>query len=322
MNPYAWYLKIRDSLYEHQQIKTFKADIPVISVGNLNTGGSGKTPFIEFLVKEIQQKNPSKKIVIVSKSYKAQLTEPREVTEKDIHSPEVFGDEACLLKSLLKVDVWSGPVKYQTLQSALKHKKYDVAIIDDGFSHLKIKKDLNIVVFDVSRRRSHYRLLPFGRMREPWSALKRSDLVVFTKIENQEIEKINDFRKHVEEFQKNCITANFTNEFRIKEKGIFLFTGIGHPESLIEGLKKAGFSIEKNHTYADHYNFPSSVQQKLWDEYSQLKNKFPVALVTTQKDYIKIKHPQLLKHIQPLNLKVDMSNENKKVLHDQISQLF
>lgn len=318
LSPYYWFMKAKNTSSKDAA----SVGIPVISVGNINTGGSGKTPFIQFLVNEIKSKYPQKKIVIISKSYKASLKHPQEVTKLDISKPTVFGDEPCLLKSLLDADVWSGPVKYKTLAAALKLKPYDLAIIDDGFSHRKIKRQLDIVLFDVSRSRAHYQIMPFGFMREPWSALKRASLVILTKLENQEIGRINFYRNEILKHQENLVSLQFNSEIKLKEKNVFLVAGIGNPEALIQNLKQQGYQVIRSKLYEDHYEFPASEQEKIWNEYQQLKTESDVALVTTSKDLIKLSHPEILQNIKTIELNVSMSNETLKVLHEKISQLF
>ncbi len=318
LSPYYWFMTAKNSSLKD----AVSVGIPVISVGNINTGGSGKTPFIHFLVNEIKAKYPQKKIVIISKSYKASLKHPQEVTKLDISNPAVFGDEPCLLKSLVDADVWSGPTKYKTLEAALKLKQYDLAIIDDGFSHRKIKRQLDIVLFDVSRGRTHYQIIPFGFMREPWSALKRASLVILTKLENQEIGRINLYRNEILKHQKNLLSLHFNSGVTLKEKNVFLVAGIGNPEALIQSLKQQGYQVIKSKLYEDHYEFPLSEQEKIWNEFQQLKSESDVALVTTAKDLIKLTHPEILKNINTIDLNVSMSSDALKVIHEKISQLF
>ncbi len=318
LSPYYWFMKAKNISSRH----VAGGSLPVISVGNINTGGSGKTPFIQFLVNEIKSKYPQRKILIISKSYKASLKYPQEVTPLDISHPTIFGDEPCLLKSLVDADVWSGPTKYKTLEAALKIKQYDLAIIDDGFSHRKIKRQLDIVLFDVSRSRTHYQIMPFGFMREPWSALKRANLVILTKLENQEIGRVNFYRNEILKHQDNILNLNFNSGIKLAEKNIFLIAGIGNPEALVQSLKQQGYHLIKAKLYEDHYVFPVNEQNQIWNEYQQLKSESDVALVTTAKDLIKLSHPEILKNVKTIELNVSMSSEALKVLHEKISQLF
>lgn len=318
LSPYYWFLMAK----KNSPKIPIQLSIPIISVGNINTGGSGKTPFIHFLVAEIKAKFPLKKIVIVSKSYKASLKFPQEVTELDLSRPDIFGDEPCLLKSIVDADVWSGPIKYKTLAAALRLKTYDLAIIDDGFSHRQIQRQLDIVLFDVSRSRAHYQIIPFGFMREPWSALKRASLVILTKLENQDKGRIHFFESEIQKYQKNLLSLDFVTKLNLKIKNIFLVTGIGNPEALVQNLKLLGYNVVKVQLYEDHYKFPLTEQIKIWQEYLSLKAESELEIVTTSKDLIKISHPELKQNLKLIELNISMSDKKLKVLHEKISQLF
>ncbi len=318
LSPYYWFMKAKD--LKDQSLSA--VGIPVISVGNINTGGSGKTPFIHFLVGEIKSKYPQKNILIVSKSYKASLTHPQEITKLDIHHPEIFGDEPCLLKSMVDADVWSGPVKYKTLEAALKAAPYDVIIIDDGFSHRKIKRQLDIVLFDASRGRHHYQIIPFGFMREPWSALKRASLVIMTKLENQDPGRIQFYRNEILKYQDQVLELHFLSELKLKVKNIFLVAGIGNPEALILNLKNQGYNVIQTKLYPDHFKFSPTEQKKIWTQYLELKSNSDIVLVTTAKDYIKLSHLDMIKEVKIIELSLSMSANNLKALHEKISQLF
>ncbi|MBC7456864.1 MAG: tetraacyldisaccharide 4'-kinase, partial [Bdellovibrionaceae bacterium] len=197
-----------------------------------------------------------------------------------------------------------------------------LAIIDDGFSHRQIQRQFDIVLFDVSRSRAHYQIIPFGFMRESWSALTRASLVILTKLENQEIGRINFYRNQILKHQENLVSLHFNSEIKLKEKNVFLVAGIGNPEALIQNLKQQGYQVIRSKLYEDHYEFPLSEQTKIWNEFQQLKAESDVALVTTSKDLIKLIHPEILQNIKTIDLNVSMSNETLKVLHEKISQLF
>ncbi len=325
MNPYHWFIQAKNFLYDNQYLKTFQASVPVISVGNINTGGSGKTPFIQFLVKHMTSKYPQKKVVIISRSYKASLQSPAEVIFKDQWKPELYGDEPCLLKSATGVDVWAGPHKVETLKQALAAKNYDVAIIDDGFSHLRIKRQLEIVLFDASREHSHYRMIPLGFMREPWSALKRANLVILTKKENQPEGKLQKYRKQISQYQPNILDSLFVMDFSSlseKTKNVYLFSGIGNPKVFENEFKNQGYSILKNRCYADHYGYPANEEEIIWREVQELRKKHDFEVVTTPKDFIKIKKNELRKIIKVVDVRVSMSAQGEKALDEKISQLF
>lgn len=318
-NPYSWAIAFRDKLYKKKCIKSIKATIPVISIGNINTGGSGKTPFIQFLVHEIKKVKPDIKILVVSKSYRAKLTSPAEVIEKVTHQTEIYGDEACLLKSTIDADVWSGPRKFETLEKALQQKKYDLCLIDDGFSHLKIKRDLDIVLFDVSRKPCHYRLIPLGNMREDWSSLSRADLIVLTKETKENAEQALFYKNKIKKYNLNIISANYKSEYPELKKNLYLFTGIANPLSFENELRTAGFNILRHEQFKDHHQYSKAEQIKIMSDYNLIPG--PKSLVTTAKDFIKITEQNLRQLIDVVQLKLSMSEEDLRKLNEKISSI-
>ncbi len=323
MNPYSWVIKSRDYLFKRNIFKSKEFLIPIISVGNINTGGSGKTPFIIFLVSELKMLYPKLRILIICKSYKASIQIPSEITSDLVFSPNIFGDEACLLKKCTDADVWSGPVKVQTLTAALEVKTYDVAIIDDGFSHLKIKRDLDIVLFDASREEKHYRLIPRGHLREPFSSLARSSFVVLTKSEMQPNQQIENYKKQIHQHQKNILMSEFNIKLDSHIKSIVLLTAIGNSGALVLQLEQLGIKLVEHLKYSDHYSYTETDQIKILNTFRQHQKFLPnIILMSTEKDLVKITHQKLRNLIIPIELKVTLLKKEMDYFHEKIRSLF
>ncbi len=322
LNPYSILIDVKNYLYDQkifQQIKTKnQTNTKIISIGNLNTGGSGKTPMIQYFVETLIGTTKSeKKILIVCKSYKAKLKKPSAVDLSNAQAVAIYGDEACLLQKLLpQCEVWSGPHKSETVLAALNVKNnYDVIFIDDGFSHRKLFRHRDVILVDASRSRAHYRLFPLGHMREGWKTLKRSDLVILTKTENLTKENRVYFQKHMLPFQKNLIEAEFKSSLVSENKKIFLITGIGNPEKLKSDLIQQGYSVQSEKIYPDHFAFPETEQIKLL---ADIEKKSELQAVMTAKDLIKITNTELLKKIKTIDLKINFSEESKALLNEKI----
>jgi tetraacyldisaccharide 4'-kinase len=312
LNPYSLLIDLKNYLYDQHYFKQFHPHTRVISIGNLNTGGSGKTPLTQYLASLV----PEKKILIVCRSYKASLSEPARVDLLRAHAADIYGDEACLLKQVLpQCDVWSGPSKSETVKAAVKNNTYDFIFIDDGFSHRKLFRHKDIVLVDLSRDKSHYKLLPFGHMREDWKTLSRSHLVVFTKAEGQSDSQVKFFIDQVSPFQKNIVHAQMTTILESKNKNIYLVTGLGNPEKLKNNLQDLGYQVSKHQFYPDHYSFPESEQL---DILKNAKAHSELQLVMTAKDRVKITHPELLQRIQCADLSVSMADVDRKIFYDTI----
>jgi tetraacyldisaccharide 4'-kinase len=312
LNPYSLLIDFKNYLYDEKYLNQYHPNTRVISIGNLNTGGSGKTPLTQYIASLLSDL----KILIVCRSYKASLSEPSRVDLSQVNAAGTYGDEACLLKQLLpQYDVWSGPSKSETVKAAVKNNTYDFIFIDDGFSHRKLFRHKDIVVVDLSREQSHYQLLPLGHMREDWKTLTRSHLVVFTKSEGLTEKQVQFFIDQVSPFQKNIVRAQMTTVLESKNKNIYLVTGLGNPEKLRSNLQDLGYQVVKHQFYPDHYSFPEDEQLEI------LKNAQAhpeLQLVMSAKDRVKITNPELLQLIRCADLSVSMTDVDRKIFYDTI----
>ncbi len=316
LNPYSILIDFKNYFYDKRFFKQIEFDTKIISIGNLNTGGSGKTPIIRYIAEILNHH----KILIICKSYKASLKNPSRVDLNRPDAVKIFGDEACLLQQLLpNCDVWSGPSKSETAQAAFLNNKYDIVLIDDGFSHRKLFRHRDIVLVDASRSRQHYQLFPYGQMREDWKTLRRSHLVILTKTENLSPEKLLTLQNKIKKHTNFIITAEFKTVFLIKPetKKIQLVTGVGNPEKLKTDLESQGFEITDHKKYTDHYDFPEAEQEQLLKSIEQFEFK-KIQTVMTGKDFIKITNVELKNKISVIEIEVSISDSDRKILYDQI----
>lgn len=327
LNPYELLVSAKNVFYDKGYLSLVKADVPVISVGNLTTGGTGKTPMILFIIDLISRKNPDLKILIISKSYKGSINKAMPVDVHKPHAFSLFGDEPVLIQRLRPaVQVWCGPSKSKTLQSALDHKKnnkidFDVVLIDDGFSHRKIHRDLEIVMIDVSRDLSHYKVLPFGHLREDMSEIKRGDLFILSKFNSANAQTLKVITDLLSQGHKKMIQADFESFLELDSplNDIVLISGIGNPHQLEHHLRENGFQILHHQIYADHQKYSENEQLKIL----QFKQKYPSAcLCTTEKDFVKMTLPDLLKVMKVIKLKVNISKKEEEEIYEKIRSLF
>ena len=172
---YAGVVKARNGLYDRGALTVMKAGVPVVSVGNIEAGGTGKTPFTIALARDLVKRG--RHPVIVTRGYRGRLSGVVEVTHK--HDFRDVGDEALLLARTAGVPVVKSPDRFAGAEFARRVFKPDVVLLDDGFQHRRLHRDLDIVL--VSRDLSKQRLLPAGPLREPAGSLKRARFVVHTK---------------------------------------------------------------------------------------------------------------------------------------------
>ena len=150
---------VKNSLYNKGIIETYKAPVPVISIGNLTVGGTGKTPITDFCLKDLVAKG--KKVAVVSRSYRADASDPSWVDVTHPFGARYYGDEPMLLASANPdVMVYVGDTKWRTAEFASTDKRgaFDVILIDDGFQHRKLHRDLNLVVLDATEAVSYTHL--------------------------------------------------------------------------------------------------------------------------------------------------------------------
>tara|TARA_B100001093_G_C26804123_1_gene1004729 strand:+ start:39 stop:968 length:930 start_codon:yes stop_codon:yes gene_type:complete len=247
-------------------IKEVKFEIPIICVGNIYVGGTGKTPLSILIAKELinRKKNPA----IIKKLYSN-------------HS-----DEHNLIKADLNC-LFLNSKRSAAIHDAVNNG-YDVAVLDDGFQDFSIKKDLNILCFNNNQLIGNGMTLPSGPLRENLNALKRSQIVIINGNKNLIFEKkILEISNKIKIFYSNYVPLNIE---QFKNKKIFAFAGIGNPENFFKLLKENGINVMKEVSFPDHYQFNDQEIKEIIDE--SKKNNYEI--VTTEKDFFRIKNCDLL----------------------------
>jgi tetraacyldisaccharide 4'-kinase len=269
-------------------IKKYKFSIPVICVGNIYLGGTGKTPLCIELFYIL--KNLNKKPVFVKKKYKSHF------------------DEVKLLKNI-------GPVyeydkRLNALNAAIKNNA-NIAILDDGFQDFSIKNKISIVCFNETQWIGNGFTIPAGPLREKLSSLKRADFVIINGNKNLNIEKkILKNNKLLKIFYTKYMPHNID---WLKNKKVICFAGIGNPNNFFNILKKNNIEIIEQIPFPDHYNYSNKDLELLINK-SSMNN---VVLLTTEKDYFRI-NESYRKNINYLKIKVEI--EDKKQLIDEIKK--
>ena len=278
-----------------------KFNIKIVSIGNISIGGTGKTPMIETISKELTKNNISH--CIVSKGYKKKIKGTVVVSNQKqiISSIEQSGDEPFMLAHSLKnIPIIVGD-KAEAIEIAIEKFKPKLILLDDGFQSLKLKRDYDIVLVDLSREFNNYKLLPLGFLREPFSSLKRASLIIFTKSNKRtkESEKIkNMVLKNINQSVK---TYDSDLDQQIKrydfEKQCFINDTIDVKNSFVACAGLANNQIFKNmieekyptnnifYLYPDHHNYNAKDILDIKESLKQINSK---TLVTTKKDFYKL----------------------------------
>ena len=278
--------------------KVGRVGVPVVCVGNLNTGGSGKTPFVIYLANLLKEKKIN--VHIVTRGYLGKLNGPIKVDKKK-HTYLDVGDEAMLLSDL--VTTWVSKNRYEgavmaTLDGA------DLIILDDGLQNYSLHQNFKIIMVDGSFGFGNGFLLPSGPLREAViPRLKKSDLLIISNKDEYGIEK--KLKNKIPIFH---VSSKIKRIEKLKNKKIVGFTGIGKPENFLNSLKKKKLNVIKFFAFPDHYNFG----KKKIDELIKYANKNKSILVSTEKDKQRINSNQRNK-IFFVNLKIELKEKSNLI---------
>ncbi|MBF0522639.1 MAG: tetraacyldisaccharide 4'-kinase [Candidatus Omnitrophica bacterium] len=310
-------------LYKIKIKKQTRLPKPVISVGNMTWGGAGKTPLVEYLAKVIKQMGY--KPVILTRGYMGGKNR------------QIESDEAKMLEgSLGDVPVLVGPNRAKNALEFLKTHPADVFILDDGFQHLCLYRDLNLVAIDAMNPWGNTFLLPRGILRESLDALQRADMFIVTKKDLADKNTLKELKGQLASIlpQKPVIEANHHSvdlwDLRTQEtkelsfiagKNVCCFCSIASPQSFEQVLIDLKAHIQKKIVFLDHHVY----EKNDVEEIVQYCRRYRIAiLVTTMKDAVKIK--KFLDHIDEniliLALRIEISvQDGKDVLFGRISSL-
>jgi len=292
-------LFIRNFFYKKNFLETKILPCKIISVGNITAGGSGKTPTVEYLSKLLQSKG--KKVGIISRGYGRNSKKTLIVTNGKTKPKtwETFGDEPYLLAQKLdNVPIIVGKSRYKAGTKMIEKFNPDVIIMDDGFQHISLSRDLDIVLINSKDTQTTHKLIPAGLLREPISNLSRADLVVLTKtnihepsdylikiIENVKCPTINN-KIELDDMLIN-IKGESNNLGIINSENVYIFSALGDHEGFEKTVEKTGAKIVGHDKYPDHYIYTSDDLERIE---VNAKKKGAKIIITTEKDIVKTKN--------------------------------
>lgn len=297
----------RLAAYRSGVFRTTSLPVPVISVGNITTGGTGKTPLVEWVCRTIAETLPTeatdrKSVCVLTRGYGRENPNTQVVVSNGrevLASEREAGDEPFLLaKNLLGIAaVISNADRIGAGQWAIRNLGTEVFVLDDGFQHLRLARNLDIVTIDATNPFGGGELLPDGRLREPIDGLARADCVVITRSDQTaDLESLKaSVRRIVREhpiFSSRMATAGFSriDGARIEAaefitKPMAAFCGVGNPRSFFTQVRSAGVNIVSEHTFADHFKYGQSHLDALVKEAQATGAQ---GLITTAKDATKL----------------------------------
>ncbi|MFK7766221.1 MAG: tetraacyldisaccharide 4'-kinase [Mariniblastus sp.] len=282
---------------QNDQALIKKSSIPVVSVGNITTGGTGKTPLVIWIAKHFRRQN--KRVALISRGYGADQRRGAN------HSAGGRNDEALEMEHRLPdVPHLQDPDRFRMSQIAEEELESEILVLDDAFQHRKFHRDLDIVLIDATLPFGFGRLLPRGLLREPVESLHRADMVILTRTDlvagNQKSETIARIRQHIGD-RPIAETQTVPSEFlrfdgktfpieEIKGKKVLQLCAIGNPSNFELTLKNLGIEIVGSSVFPDHHQFSREELQSVGELANQCGAE---AIICTHKDLVKIGTNQL-----------------------------
>jgi len=263
----------------------YRPPCPVISVGNITAGGTGKTPMVEWLARRL--KADGRRPAVLSRGYRA--------------TSGTANDESQVLSDhLVDVPILTGKDRAESARQALAQKLANCFILDDGFQHYAIARDLDIVLIDCLLPFGGGHLLPRGLLREPLGALRRADVLVLTRSDQVSDERKQAIRDRIARIDAsrpfaeaihapvdlvNGVTGERIDLEFVRDKKVLLFSGIGNPEGFEKTAQALGAAVTSHFRFRDHHRY---CDHELAELASAAEKDRCDAVLTTEKDVVKI----------------------------------
>ena len=341
MLPLSWLygigVKLRNWCFEAGILKSRSFDVPVISVGNITVGGTGKTPHVEYLIELLQQKFH---VAVLSRGYKRKS---KGFIKADANSSvHDIGDEPFQMKQKYPgITVAVDKDRCHGIDLLTSNDKHlDAILLDDAFQHRYVKPGINILLVDYHRLIIYDKLLPAGRLREPLSGKNRADIVIVTKcpkelkpMEYRVITKAMDLYPYQQLYFTTIDYGTLRplfkeqkghNELReledLKRFNVLLLTGIASPKQMVHDLSPLAADLHPL-TFGDHHNFTRDDAQTIHDEFTVLPS--PKVIITTEKDATRLMamkdlSDEIKKNLYVLPIEVKFMLEQENMFNEKI----
>jgi tetraacyldisaccharide 4'-kinase len=332
---YRLIINFRNWLYDHKILKETVLPCPVISVGNITVGGTGKTPCVIMLAQMLQENGF--KPAILSRGYGGKSINPVNIVsdgQKILLDSKTAGDEPFLIAYALKgIPVITGAKRIITGKIAIDQFSADVLICDDAMQHRQIFRDINLVLLDSRSLSGENYMLPRGRLREPITELKRASAIVLTRADearqtNGQIEKLFP-AKNMPIFRsihklKDIVKGDYSAKKSISDlqgKKVCAFCGIANPDSFRKTLSDARAQVLSFDIFPDHHHYSQDELEKIKAKFIDCRADF---LISTQKDGARLQEcPEFLTMIYMLRIELEIvpSIESlKKFILDRLAE--
>jgi tetraacyldisaccharide 4'-kinase len=313
---YSIAVRARNFLYSQEWLKVHRADAAVISVGNITVGGTGKTPLVIWLCKEVisdldcrqtssKFQNSNSQCAILTRGYKTRRASCVKRRAKNKHNTQYairnteIDEPAILAESCPEVKVIVNPDRVAGAAEAVSKFGANTLIMDDGFQHRRLARDLDIVTIDATQPFGYGKMLPSGLLREPVASLERADAIVITRCDQITETELSEIERKLQTINPNVIIARSIHAptsvksmdnkeislEQLKDKKIFAFCGIGNPDAFLNTIKTIGSELVGSKVYNDHHHYTNDCLADIYEQAGGLKADL---ILTTQKDWTKI----------------------------------
>jgi tetraacyldisaccharide 4'-kinase len=294
--PYEWVVRMRALLYDLGVKRSKRLPCPVISVGNITVGGTGKTPLVMALAQGLAKRGI--RTAILTRGYKGKKTSGHVASDGQsiFLSPEESGDEPYLMsKTLRGTPVVIGKNRFSAGEKALLQFGVDGLLLDDGYQHLQLYRDLNILLIDATIGFGDRHLLPRGILREPLEQLRRASLILLTKVDHPEAPRpleeelrkrhpsLPIFHSHFEPLGLIGPREEREELHALRGKKVLALSGIANPDSFSSLLKKCGMQVIREKVFPDHHRYTQEDIRSIGEKKGGVD-----WIVTTEKDMVKL----------------------------------
>jgi tetraacyldisaccharide 4'-kinase len=304
--PFSWLYAaistLKVLLHQRNILKSYRAPVPVMVIGNITVGGSGKTPLIIELVNFLQQAC-GLKVGVISRGYGGEGPFPQLVVADSF--TQYVGDEPVLIVSATQAAMAVGPNRQQAIELLLQNHHLDIILSDDGLQHLALQRDLEWIVVDIERGFGNQQLLPTGFLREPIQRLETATVIEHGKASQSSL-NMHLFASELEPLIKT------DQQQKIQSQTVHAVAGIGYPKRFFDSLRQLGFEVIE-HEFEDHHAY-TPVDLDFDDDLS---------IITTAKDAVKFKDFAnfIEKDIWVLPVQAKLSMACYQLLHQQLTAL-
>lgn len=324
---YGAAMKARRVLYQTGRFRVHRLGAPVISVGNLTTGGTGKTPLVEWIANELAQKG--RRVCILTRGYGRQKSGTRVLVSNGneiLVDADRAGDEPLLLAERLKgrAAVICDADRFSAGHWAVENLKSDVFVLDDGFQHLGVARNLNLLTIDATNPWGNRRLLPAGILREPLAELGRADCIVITRADDPD--QTGELQREISKLSSGCAVFRSRMVLRrlrevarressaatdeIQAASVAAFCAIGNPESFFSLVRRGGYDLRHTRAFRDHHRYAQADIDRVVRESITCGAQI---LLTTAKDEVKLRSLEFAMPCYAVDIAIEIENQEQLI---------